>query len=100
MVVQTAALLGGYACLMASQTLMGRLLHTSTSGVDYLKYDNCWAPAKDWVIDRYVAMREALKKTGRPIVYSLCEWGVADPWAWAPEASNTASCRTLWHPVD
>ena len=50
-----------------------------------MKYDNCWAPASDWVIDRYTAMRRALNGTGRSIVYSLCEWGVADPWTWAPE---------------
>ena len=22
-------------------------------GVDFLKYDNCYAPASDWIIDRY-----------------------------------------------
>lgn len=37
------------------------------------------------VIDRYVAMRDALNATGRPLLYSLCEWGVADPWKWAPK---------------
>ena len=54
-------------------------------GIDYLKYDNCWAPASDWVVDRFTAMRDALNKTGKPILYSLCEWGVADPWLWAPK---------------
>jgi alpha-galactosidase len=58
-------------------------------GVDYLKYDNCWAPASDWVIDRYVAMRDALNATGRPLLYSLCEWGVADPWTWAAAVGNS-----------
>jgi Alpha galactosidase A len=33
---------------------------------------------------RYTAMRDALNATGRPILFSLCEWGVADPWLWAP----------------
>lgn len=61
------------------------------TGVDYLKYDNCFAPAKDWVIDRYAAMRNALNATGRPIIYSLCEWGVADPWTWAPQARPAAA---------
>ena len=118
-------------------------------GVDYLKYDNCWAPPTDWVIDRcartrsgdgvlcaldhaqdstscrqctavqyschqhdikcgsacmvqrrgsfihccrygmhrYIDMRDALNKTGRPIFFSLCEWGVADPWLWAPKVT-------------
>ena len=45
-------------------------------GVDFLKYDNCWAPASDWVIDRYTAMHAALNKTERPILYSMCDWGV------------------------
>ena len=54
-------------------------------GVDFLKYDNCWAPASDWVIDRYTAMSKALNKTGRPIVYSMCDWGVGNPWLWAPQ---------------
>ena len=54
-------------------------------GVDFLKYDNCWAPASDWVIDRYTAMSTALNKTGRPIVYSMCDWGVGNPWLWAPQ---------------
>ena len=54
-------------------------------GLDFLKYDNCWAPASDWVVDRYTAMSAALNKTGRPIVYSMCDWGVGDPWLWAPK---------------
>lgn len=33
-------------------------------------------------------MRDALAATGRPIVYSVCEWGVNDPWTWAPEVGN------------
>lgn len=36
-----------------------------------LKYDNCYAPAADWVVDRYTAMQGALNATGRPILYSL-----------------------------
>ncbi len=56
-------------------------------GVDYLKYDNCnqvpgTADAQQDYIDRYTAMRDALKATGRPIVYSLCEWGQQSPWEW------------------
>ena len=55
--------------------------------VDFLKYDNCAAAASDWVVDRYTAMRDALNATGRPILYSLCVWGVADPWIWAQDVS-------------
>lgn len=64
-------------------------LPPNTAGVDYLKWDNCYAPASDWVIDRYTAMRDALNATGRPILYSMCEWGVADPWLWAPAVGNS-----------
>jgi alpha-galactosidase len=55
-------------------------------GVDYLKYDNCHhgdSTSTGQYVDRYVAMRDALRATGRPILYSLCEWGVNKPWAWA-----------------
>jgi alpha-galactosidase len=60
-------------------------------GVDYLKYDNCnnaGSTTKQQYIDRYTAMRDALAATGRPIVYSLCEWGVNEPWTWAGDVGN------------
>jgi alpha-galactosidase len=62
-------------------------------GVDYLKYDNCgdkgdYPDTKQGYIDRYRAMGDALKATGRPIVYSLCEWGVNQPWTWGAEFSH------------
>ena len=54
-------------------------------GVDFLKYDNCFAGPEDWIVDRYSAMRDALNKTGRPILYSMCNWGVGDSWLWGPK---------------
>lgn len=60
-------------------------------GVDYLKYDNCnnaGSSTKAQYIARYTAMGDALKKTGRKIVYSICEWGVNDPATWAGEVGN------------
>lgn len=55
-------------------------------GVDYLKYDNCSNQSdgsrQDYV-DRYTAMRRAIDATGRPMVYSICEWGTSQPWEWA-----------------
>lgn len=57
--------------------------------VDYLKYDNCFAPAEDWVVDRYTDMRDALNSTGRTVFFSLCEWGVATPWHWAQDVGNS-----------
>jgi len=56
-------------------------------GVDYLKYDNCnnqGVPAQE----RYQAMGDALAATGRPIVYSICEWGSNDPWLWGNEVGG------------
>ncbi len=50
-------------------------------GVDYLKYDNCNGEHRP-EIERYTAMGNALKATGKPIVFSLCEWGDSVPWLW------------------
>ena len=61
-------------------------------GVDYLKYDNCNNQSDGSRADyvkRYTAMRDALKATGRPIVYSLCEWGEQNPWQWAGDVGNS-----------
>jgi len=57
-------------------------------GVDYLKYDNCYTDGSK-PQDRYPKMRDALLKAGRPIFYSLCEWGVDDPATWAPKIGNS-----------
>ena len=57
-------------------------------GVDYLKYDNCYnnmVPA----IDRYTTMRESLKKTGRAIYYSICNWGEQETFKWAADVGNS-----------
>jgi alpha-galactosidase len=56
-------------------------------GVDYLKYDNCNNQGVDAKL-RYTTMRDALKATGRPIVYSLCEWGENKPWEWASDIGH------------
>ena len=50
--------------------------------VDYLKYDNC-NNQKVPALKRYTAMAEALRATGRPMFYSVCEWGENKPWLWA-----------------
>ncbi|KAF2641333.1 glycoside hydrolase [Massarina eburnea CBS 473.64] len=62
-------------------------------GVDYLKYDNCFNQGQSGTpklsFDRYNVMSDALNKTGRPIVYSLCNWGNDDPYDWAYTISNS-----------
>jgi alpha-galactosidase len=57
-------------------------------GVDYLKYDNCNNQGVD-AQERYTRMRDALANTGRPILYSICEWGQNDPWLWAKDVGNS-----------
>jgi len=51
-------------------------------GVDYLKYDWCNTDGVDPKI-AYPTMRDALRATGRPILFSMCEWGRNQPWTWA-----------------
>ena len=50
-------------------------------GVDYLKYDWCNTEGLS-AQGAYTTMRDALFATGRPIVFSLCEWGNNKPWEW------------------
>lgn len=56
-------------------------------GVDYLKYDWCNTTTQD-ARSSYANMRDALYKAGRPIVFSLCEWGSNKPWEWAGEVGH------------
>ena len=67
-------------------------------GIDYLKYDLCSfrrdvmaakapndkAEQMRLMIAAYGKMGKALKDAGRPIVYSLCQYGWDAPWEWAP----------------
>lgn len=50
-------------------------------GVDYLKYDWCYNEGQD-AEAAYRTMSDALKTCGRPIVFSICEWGQSKPWEW------------------
>lgn len=56
-------------------------------GVDYLKYDWCNAGKRNEE-EAYATMRDALKTTGRPMVFSICEWGDGKPWLWAANIGN------------
>jgi alpha-galactosidase len=60
-------------------------------GVDYLKYDWCSAgliyddtemPAV------YLKMAQAIRTTGRPMVFSICQYGRADVWKWGAAAGG------------
>ncbi len=53
-------------------------------GRDLLKYDFCHVPwKKKEALLRYARMGEELRKSGRTIVYSICNWGLFAPWKWA-----------------
>ena len=56
-------------------------------GVDYLKYDWCHTETRN-ALEAYTTMRDALAATGRPIVFSMCEWGTSKPWQWAQSVGN------------
>jgi alpha-galactosidase len=67
-------------------------------GIDYLKYD--WCGARNIYRDEemqavYQKMGDALQSTGRPIVFSLCQYGRADVWKWGPEVGGN-----LWRTTD
>jgi len=51
-------------------------------GTDYLKFDWCNTEGIN-AKEAYTTMSKALKTAGRPIVFSLCEWGNNQPWLWA-----------------
>jgi alpha-galactosidase len=70
-------------------------------GVDFLKYDLCGlrkvmknsypddqAAQMHMMIDSYQKMNQALKATGRPIVFSLCQYGWDAVWEWAPSVGG------------
>ena len=54
----------------------------AAADIDYLKFDWCYADGQQ-AIESYTTMSKALAKTGKPIVFSLCEWGNNKPWHWA-----------------
>lgn len=56
-------------------------------GVDYLKYDWCYAGELN-AKEAYKTMRDALYAAGRPIVFSICEWGTNKPWLWGKEIGH------------
>ena len=56
-------------------------------GVDYLKYDWCNTETRN-AEEAYTTMSNALIATGRPIVFSMCEWGTAKPWLWGKGIGN------------
>ncbi|MGO8815369.1 MAG: glycoside hydrolase family 27 protein [Terriglobia bacterium] len=77
-------------------------------GFDYLKYDWCSAgeiykPQDMQAV--YQKMGDALQKTGRPIVFSLCQYGLDDVWKWGPKVGGnswrtTGDISDQWKSMD
>ncbi len=70
-------------------------------GIDYLKYDLCGfrrimdqeAPGdklkqNEMMRAAYEKMHQAILKTGRPMVYSMCQYGFDAVWQWAPQVGG------------
>ncbi|CAN1254880.1 Alpha-galactosidase 1 [Linum perenne] len=57
-------------------------------GIDYLKYDNCFNDGSKPTV-RFPVMTHALLKAGRPIYFSLCEWGDLHPAEWGFNVGNS-----------
>ncbi len=56
-------------------------------GIDYLKYDWCNTESLN-AEGAYKTMAAALKKAGKPIVLSICEWGDNQPWNWGKNVGH------------
>jgi len=61
----------------------------AAQGVDYLKFDWCSSDGQN-AKESYTTMSKAIKAAGRPLIFSLCEWGSNKPWEWA------ANVGQLW----
>jgi alpha-galactosidase len=72
----------------------------ATWGVDYLKEDWCNTLPGQNSESSYTLMRNALAESGRPIVFSICEWGSTKPWLWAGSIGNlwrsTGDIQDCW----
>jgi len=56
-------------------------------GIDYLKYD--WCNTEGLKAEgAYKTITAALRKAGRPMVLSICEWGNDQPWIWGPQVGH------------
>lgn len=70
-------------------------------GVDYLKYDWCSYDQiaknteKPELIKPYLIMRDALKRSNRDIVFSLCQYGMGEVWRWGAEVGGN-----LWRTTE
>lgn len=57
-------------------------------GIDYLKYDWCDTEGLNSKA-AYSTMRDAIHQAGRPMLFSICEWGDTKPWEWAKDVGHS-----------
>lgn len=55
--------------------------------IDYLKYDWCNTDTRN-AKEAYTTMSRAIREAGRPMIFSLCEWGGNKPWEWAKDVGH------------
>jgi alpha-galactosidase len=61
-------------------------------GIDFVKYDWCSGDTvykPEQMKAAYQKMHEALLSTGRPILYSLCQYGIQDVWKWGASVGGS-----------
>ena len=100
---------GGYAGSLGHEEQDAKMY--AAWGVDFLKYDLCSFqdnmraerdahpedPMSEYklMIASYKKMGDALRATGRPIVYSLCQYGLDEPWKFGPAVG-----ASMWRTTD
>jgi alpha-galactosidase len=100
---------GGYAGSLGHEAQDAKMY--AAWGVDFLKYDLCSFednmhaerdahpddPMAEYklMIAAYKTMGDALRATGRPIVYSLCQYGLDEPWKFGPRVQ-----ASMWRTTD
>ncbi|MDQ1923961.1 glycoside hydrolase family 27 protein [Massilia pseudoviolaceinigra] len=57
-------------------------------GIDYVKYDWCDTKGLN-AAAAYTTMRDAIRSAGRPMLFSMCEWGDNKPWEWGADIGHS-----------
>jgi alpha-galactosidase len=60
----------------------------ATWGIDLIEEDFCHKPAGYTAPELYARMRDAIARTGRPMLFYICNWGDELAWTWAPGMAN------------
>jgi alpha-galactosidase len=107
---------GGYTASLDHEVQDAQMY--ASWGIDYLKYDLCSfreavmqkqapddkAEQMRLMFAAYKKMDDALRATGRPIVYSLCQYGWDAVWEWGPEVHanlwrTTGDIQARWDSI-